>query len=298
MSKFIDLTGQKFGKLTVIEKAENKGGRTAWRCACECGNETIVSSTGLKGGNTKSCGCLRKDKVVDITGMRFGKLVALQQIPDTQNNQRKNRAKRWLFQCDCGNKTIASGSMVRQGHTKSCGCQWRKAQLAYIESLPEGDRYVIDAELHNVQKTRLYGVWVNMKTRCYNPKSDDYKNYGARGINVCGLWRFNFLAFREWALKTGYNENEKHGECTLDRIDIDGDYCPENCRWVNAKAQANNKRNNVTITYNGENRTVAEWAVILGIKETTIRGRLNRGWSGEEALNTPTLKTWSRAKRK
>ncbi len=134
---------------------------------------------------------------------------------------------------------------------------------------------------HGQYKTRLYRIWKDMKTRCYNPSYNAYSNYGGRGINVCEDWKFSFVAFYKWAMANGYSE-----ELTLDRKNNNGDYSPSNCRWVNIKTQANNRRTNHLIEYNGEIHTIAIWADLLGLKKNTLTARLSRGWSIERALTT------------
>ena len=130
--------------------------------------------------------------------------------------------------------------------------------------------------------SRLYGIWQGMTGRCYCEGSGSWKWYGAKGIKVCDEWR-NFGEFEKWAKSSGYTD-----ELTLDRIDSDGDYRPENCRWVTMKAQQNNKRSNHILEYNGESHTATEWAEIIGISPKTLLKRINEsGWSIEKALTTP-----------
>jgi hypothetical protein len=118
-----------------------------------------------------------------------------------------------------------------------------------------------------------------MINRCANPNADNYRFYGGRGIKVAQEWLENSKSFVEWALKNGYKENLE-----IDRIDNDGDYTPQNCRWVTRLKNANNKRNNHYITYNGETKTIAQWALFINLKSSTLQVRLNRGWSVERAL--------------
>lgn len=134
-----------------------------------------------------------------------------------------------------------------------------------------------------MRNTRLYNIWRSMRQRCGNEKNINYKNYGGIGIQVCHEWN-KFQTFAEWALNAGYKEN-----LTIDRIDVKGNYCPENCRWVSYKIQGNNKNNNRLIEFNGEIHTLSEWSEIVGIKPSTLWKRLKNGWELSEALNS-TLK--------
>lgn len=129
-------------------------------------------------------------------------------------------------------------------------------------------------KIHGMKNTRLYRVWCSMKERCNNPHNKSYKNYGARGIKVCNEWSVDFLSFHNWAMKNGYNENAKYGECTIDRIDIDFDYTPNNCRFVSLKEQNRNYSKNHIITYNGETMCFSDMADKYGVKRATALFRL------------------------
>jgi hypothetical protein len=146
-------------------------------------------------------------------------------------------------------------------------------------------------ERHGEKRTRLYKVWRGMKERCLYSWHQSYKNYGGRGIKVCPEWSNSFVAFRNWAMANGYDPNAKKGECTIDRIDVNGDYEPSNCRWVNAKVQCNNRRSNHLLTYNGETHTITEWSEITGLTYDTIIVRLKHGWSIEDVLNIPVRRS-------
>ena len=157
--KAVDLIGQRFGRLTVLERAENKGIHVCWKCRCDCGNEKIVRGCQLKNSNTQSCGCLQIERTI-------------------------------------------------------------KAHAT-----------------HRQTRTRLHRIWTAMKTRCFNPNTKAYKDYGGRGITVCAEWKNNFEAFRDWAMANGYSDN-----LTIDRINNDGNYCPQNCRWATRAEQNKNKK--------------------------------------------------------
>lgn len=197
MGKFIDLTGQQFGRLTVLSRAENKGKTTMWNCTCICGKNLQVGSANLIRGIAKSCGCYRLDR-----------------------------------------------------HREVC-------------------------KKHNGRGTRLYRIWKNMRTRCYYTNFAQYKDYGGRGIIICKEWD-DFKVFQEWAIKTGYNDT-----LTIDRIDVNGNYCPDNCRWSTMKAQNRNKRNNHLVA----GKTLAEWAEIKDIKYQTMVSRANKSKNMDDVLS-------------
>lgn len=137
---------------------------------------------------------------------------------------------------------------------------------------------------HGETKTRLFKIWESMHERCERPKHKHYADYGGRGITVCEGWK-EFIPFRDWANLNGYSENR-----SIDRINVNIGYSPENCRWATTREQANNKRNNRRVLCNGNTFTLAEWANITGLNSTTIRERLKLGWSAEDALSKPVRK--------
>lgn len=205
----------------------------------------------------------KRPKYIDLTGQRFGKLVVVKEV-----ERNKYRHIQWLCQCDCGNTTISTTSNLRTGSHKSCGC----IQQGYY-----------------TKNKRLYGVWCGMLSRCRNPNSKSYKDYGARGISVCDEWRV-FKNFLDWSISSGYDENAPFGEYTIDRIDTDGDYCPENCRWVSYKQQARNNRHNHLVTIDGETMPLVAAAEKYSISINTVKMRIRRGWSDVDAITTPSAR--------
>lgn len=136
--------------------------------------------------------------------------------------------------------------------------------------------------VHGETGTRLHNIWIGIKTRCYNPNHHNYKDYGGRGIKMCDTWKNDYLSFAKWSRENGYLE-----DLSIDRINVDGDYSPENCRWTDRKTQGNNKRNNVMITANGQTLSRAEWARKNNIPVGAILARQSRGWSAEDSVMTP-----------
>ena len=201
---------------------------------------------------------------LDVTGERFGRLTAIR-----RGKTGPNRAVYWICQCDCGNtKEVALGNLKR-GFVKSCGCL-RKDNMASVT--------------HGMSDTRIYHVYQDIKARCYNEKSNSYNNYGGRGIRMCDEWLRDPSSFIAWAYTNGFDENAPRGVCTIDRINTDGNYEPSNCRWIDAREQANNRRTNVYIEFDGETHTLTEWAEITGIGRTTLSNRLKMGWTIERTL--------------
>lgn len=177
----------------------------------------------------------------DYTGFKFGKLTAICLV---EKNGQKHRY--WKCRCECGNEKIVDSGDLRKGHTRSCGCARGTRSLPKWEGLPPIPRKAIhiqkcEREYSRTKHPRLRGVWSNMKDRCQNPNNKRFYCYGGRGIKVCDEWQ-TFAPFCQWALESGYDEGAKFGECTIDRIDVDGDYEPNNCRWVSMDTQEKNRR--------------------------------------------------------
>jgi len=209
--------------------------------------------------------------IVTVTpGQRFGRLTVIREAEHQYGH------RYILCKCDCGNeKSINLNSLVK-GTSNSCGC-YRKEYMAN-KNYKHGctPRGKID---------RLHHIWSGMKNRCLNPNIRGYKHYGGRGIKICDEWVNDFTVFRTWALANGYADN-----LTLDRINVNGNYEPSNCRWATIKEQSNNTRVNHRVTYKGETHTLSEWGDKLGINPNIIGRRLSKGMPVEKAFYVGDLR--------
>ena len=198
-------------------------------------------------------------KLNDKIGQVFGRLTVI----DALENYRV------LVKCECGTVKDVYYYDLAYGKTVSCGCLNR-------------ENIIKRSTTHNNTHTRLYETWKFMKKRCCNSKAIGYHNYGGRGITVCKEW-LEFKPFYDWAINNGYTD-----ELTIDRINVNGNYEPQNCRWITRKEQCFNRRNNHFLTFNGKTQTMKEWSIETGLHYDCIRCRINRyGWSTEKALTTP-----------
>ena len=191
----------------------------------------------------------------DLTGKRFGNVVAIKRA------ENKNNRVAFLCRCDCGTEFVTLSQNLVNGWTKSCG---------FLNREKASQRVSKRNTTHGCSHTRLHDIWKNMRSRCLRTYSTAYKNYGGRGIKICKEWN-DFKTFRDWAYENGYSE-----ELTIDRVDVNGDYTPENCRWVSAEKQANNKRTNHFVEHNGERKTISEWAKELGFPYSKLKYRIQK----------------------
>ena len=184
---------------------------------------------------------------------------------------------------------LAVATRLKSGHTKSCGClvkeSIKKAGEDYRKS---GNYYMPSRKTHGGTGTKLYIVWTSMKERCNNKNAENYKYYGEKGIKLCDEWNENYEAFRTWAIKNGYSEG-----LTIDRINPNDGYSPENCRWATLEEQSNNKTTNRYITIDGVTKTLSQWAKESGNDYQTIWRRIaQNGWDERRAIFTPTNKPY------
>lgn len=204
--------------------------------------------------------------LIDITNRKYNKLLVVERVENTPNGKTQ-----WKCLCDCGKYTIVRGSNLKSGQVRSCGCTRKKSVN----------------KTHAMSKSSLYRTWNNMKNRCANKKCKSYKDYGARGINVCEEWANSFESFMEWALDNGYEEG-----LTIDRKCVDLGYFPDNCQWITKGEQAKNRRFNLSIEFNGETKTLQEWCIDLNLNYKRIHNRIHKlGWSFEKAISTPVSTT-------
>lgn len=213
----------------------------------------------------------------DLTGMTFNRLTVIREA-DTSVHK-KNHHVKWLCKCECGNYTEVVSSALKSGRVGSCGCY-------------HSDRVIETHTKHGLSNTRIKSIYSGMIQRCYNPNAPRYDRYGARGIKICDEWlgENGLVNFNEWAIQNGYSD-----ELTIDRIDNDKNYSPNNCRWATIDIQNNNKSTSHFVTIDGEKHTLAEWGIINGIKKSTIISRIKLGWSEEDAV---TVKPSERRKAK
>lgn len=222
------------------------------------GSPSVISSHTYPGGPMPP--------LIDRTGEKYGRLTVIAR----SENIGKRRIVAWLCRCECGRPVIVTSSALETGNTRSCGC-------LVSDMLAQNNR---KRRTHGMKNTRVYVIWHSMHERCRVKSQTSYKRYGGRGITVCDRWsKFeNFLA------DMGLPPSNKH---QLDRIDPNGHYEPGNCRWATPRQQQNNRRNNVVLSWSGEQRTVTEWARYIGIGVSTLFERIRAGWPVEKVLTEP-----------
>lgn len=257
MGKFLDMTGQRIGNLTVIKRAgiNRANGTVLWECKCDCGNIKNIPSTYLRKGS-KNCGC----RFEDITGLKSGELTAVKYIG------KRNGQSYWLCQCSCGNTKETSVSKIKKQRIISCGCK-------------KGNKG------HGMHGSRIYYIWNSMKQRCSNKNFKDYAIYGGRGITYCDKWE-TFEGFYDDMGKSYSLHLEKYGSknTTLDRINSNGNYCKDNCRWATIEEQSYNKRDTIKVNIRGEFLTLKEISIKYNLPKTTLYSRYEKGERSEDLI--------------
>lgn len=259
--KGADLIGQRFERLTVIAAAASRRRpdgqlQRYWLCQCDCGNEVAVTTANLQYGNTKSCGCARKGNAPnrkDLTGHVYGSITVIDKAPSRKSA--RTTTGYWRCRCSCGTELeIPTGNLL-SGNTTTCGCGRSDPVRRAAISL------ALTTHGHSNYNSATYRSWTAMRKRCR-----ERHRYADRGITVDPRWdKFeNFLA----------DMGERPEGTTLDRIDNDGPYSPENCRWATGLTQGNNRGNNSYITYNGRTQTYAEWAREIGVSRGALYNRI------------------------
>ena len=208
-------------------------------------------------------GVIMRSLKKDLTGKRFENIIVVSRA------ENKNGRVAYLCKCDCGKEFVTLAQHITGGFVKSCGCGNRRKASQRMKSMNTK---------HGKSGTRLYEIWQNMRRRCNEKNNPCYKNYGARGISFDKSWA-DFSTFEQWAIDNGYSD-----DLTIDRIDVNKGYFPENCRWVTRKTQGNNKRTNLYITYHGKTKTLAEWADLTNIPYSKLKYRIYKGWDIEKVF--------------
>lgn len=273
-------SGEKIGKLTVerlIKDGKSSEDRF-WICKCECGREVEKRESNLLNRTIKDCGMCGKIKSVHEP-YKVGQKLGMLTIREVYNAGIVS-TEYYICDCDCGTKGVVKKytQLNYKDASLNCGC----VNVQKMKNLHDKTRK------HGLSDTRIYNTYKDMIRRCYCKTDDHYKDYGGRGIYVCDEWQkkdnySGLKAFVDWAYKNGYNDN-----LYIDRIDVNGPYSPSNCRWVSMIIQANNKRDSVYITANGETYTLAQWEAASGINQNTIRRRCEKGYDPHTAVYTPT----------
>lgn len=227
-----------------------------------------MQGAGLRGGTSTSCGCISGERAsvrctIDLTGQRFGRLTVVERAGTNADGKAT-----WRCKCECGAEKVLPGRDMRNGRIRSCLCL-RK------EMLSERTR------THGDTGTTEYNSWASMIQRCTNEASENFADYGGRGIKVCDRWRSSFADFL-----ADMGKKPSPG-LTIERIDVNGHYEPGNCRWATVKEQCNNKRTTRYIEHAGQRLPLMAWSESLGMPRWVIQNRLRGGWSAEETLSTP-----------
>lgn len=275
----VSRVGNTYGDYEIVS-VEDLEGKPKYTMRCkECGAEKVISADEKIFTRRKDFHCTKHyEQIVKYDDSYIGQKRNFLEVVGFGRKENNHRAL--ICKCDCGNIVALEPVHWDRGIVKSCGCKRRELSSQ-------------NSTVHGFSGDRLYHVWLNIKQRCYNPNSQSYENYGGRGIYMCNEWLESFENFHDWAVENGYDYDAPFGECTIDRIDVNGNYEPSNCRWVDAVTQANNKRPSSewksrahkTWEINGVTKTRKEWCIIYGIDLPTAIYRVSvKGMSPLDAL--------------
>lgn len=280
-----DHGGERFGRLIAISFAYFKNRKTYWNFKCDCGNSVTKQIESVKSGGSVSCGCyikeyLSRDKV-EMIGKRFGRLVV-----ESKSENRADGERKWNCLCDCGSRHVSTGTALRCGDSKSCGCLQREKASVQAKSMGDANK------THGMTNSREFNVWKSVVARCSCETTPSYRYYGGRGIRYCERWE----SFENFYEDMGPRPEGK----TCDRINVNGHYscgkCEQcsregwtaNCRWAtDIEQQRNRSSGHRRITFNGETKLLTEWAESTGLPIGMIHTRLKTGWPLELALTLP-----------
>ena len=279
MGRKLNLLGQTFGRLTVVAESKEKDpvGTYQWDCICSCGAEKKnVNGSRMKQGLIRSCGCLEAEtrlnnvgKKLDLIGQRFGRLLVVREFGIS------HQKVMWECLCDCGKTTKVASGNLRSGLSKSCGCL--KDELTKERFTKHGGTA---GRNDGKPSTLEYSVNRALIRRCTDRNQKNWESYGGRGITYDPRWNDH----EKFLEDMGRAPSDKH---TMERIDKDGNYCKENCKWADRKEQANNTSRNRVVTMDGTTKTLMQWCEHLQLKYGSVQSRLTLGWPEELALKTP-----------
>ena len=269
------LVGKRFNSLVILDiYRENK--RTFAKCKCDCGNIKDINLSNIKRGLSKSCGCSQRRKEGSDSYLfekPIGKLTVIK-----FHHKDDHYIRHYLCKCECGNYKVIAENHLKDGTTKSCGCYQVEARIT----------------CKNMTGTRFHNIWRSMKQRCYDKNCSAYHHYGGRGITICKDW-LDFNNFYNDMYQSYLNHVEEFGEkqTTIDRIDVNGDYEPSNCRWATMEEQAKNKRRVIRVYDEilGEENSLLGYCKTHNLKYERVAERVRSGWSIEDAITKPPRMT-------
>lgn len=276
------MIGMEYGDYKIVSLVD-KEEKLFFTLECKtCGEKVTALCQSIKDNAKRYKKCTKHYNPIKFDESYIGqkknflKVIGITRLP--------NKHRAFICECDCGNTTVIEPSFWQQGIVKSCGCMQRELLRNAVC-------------VHGNSGDRLYGVWSSMKARCQNYQNPNFINYGGRGISVCEEWSNDFIAFKDWAIREGYDYDAPKGECTIDRIDVNGNYEPSNCRWITIQEQNKNKRpssewkkRNGGFEYKGKTYLLSELCEIFNTSEPALRYRiLVKGMSLEDALETPKM---------